>query len=396
VRTFTVDGLSRALGDLVARHFPRVQVEGEVAQVMTPSSGHCFVTLREGNAQLTAVIWRSTFRGLRHRPRPGQRVVCTGKVGLFPPHGKLQLYVNTLRPVGDGALARRIEEVKRRLDADGLLDPRRRRALPAYPRVVGVATSLTGAALQDFLRVSAARWPARVLVAGCTVQGQEAAASVVRALELLFEDGRAEVIVVTRGGGGKLDLLPFHDETLARWIATAPVPVVSAVGHEVDTTVADLVADAVAATPSAAAVAVLPDAVELRRRSAAASEGLQRAMRRWLSRRAQRVEELRGRLRHPARRLEEAARRRADLEERLRRAMASTLQLHRGRVDRLGGRLEALSPVGVLDRGYALVHKADGGLVRDPAEVERGDRLTVRVAGGTLAVQVVDSGPEEP
>ncbi len=398
MRRFTVEGLSRALSGLVDRSFGHVQVEGEIAQVQTPASGHCFLTLREGRAQLGAVIWATTFRGMPHPPRAGDRVVCTGKVGLFAPQGKLQLYVNTLRPVGDGELARRIEKIKARLDADGLLDPRRRRPLPAFPRVVGVATSLTGAALQDFLRVSQQRWPARILVAGCTVQGAEAAGSVVRALELLFDDGRAEVVVVTRGGGSKLDLMPFHDETLARWIATAPVPVVTAVGHETDTSVADLVADRSAPTPSAAAMVVLPDAAALSRRARQAEEALHRAMRRRLQHERRNVKQLRDRLRHPAERLRIAADRRRDLEVRLRRALTQQIARQRARLQQAERGLTALSPVGVLDRGYALVSRDDGMLVRSPEEVAEGQELTVRVAHGAFTARVgqalVDSDRE--
>jgi exodeoxyribonuclease VII large subunit len=400
MRRFTVEGLSRALGSLVDRSFPRVQVEGEIAQVQTPASGHCFLTLREGRAQLGAVIWKSTYQGLVHPPKPGERVVCTGRVGLFAPQGKLQLYVNTVRPVGDGELARRIEAIKARLDADGLLDPRRRRPLPSFPRVIGVATSLTGAALQDFLRVSQRRWPARILVAGCTVQGPEAAGSVVRALELLFDDGRAEVVVVTRGGGSKLDLMPFHDETLARWIATAPVPIVSAVGHEIDTSIADLVADRSAPTPSAAAMVVLPDAEELRRRAHDAERRLQRAMARRLARHRERLEGLRRRLRHPAERLQAARGRRDELVVRLHRAMRRQLGDARRRLEHTERGLRALSPVGVLDRGYALVSREDGQLVRSPEEVPAGTPLTVRVAHGSFAATSaraeLDSEPEAP
>jgi exodeoxyribonuclease VII large subunit len=252
---------------------------------------------------------------------------------------------------------------------------------------VGIATSLTGAALQDFLRVASRRWPAHLLVAGCTVQGEQAASSVVRALELLFEDGRSDVVVVTRGGGSKLDLLPFHDETLARWIATAPVPVLSAVGHETDTSIADLVADAVAPTPSAAAMAVLPDAVELGRRTHHAEQALQRAMQRQIRRRRDRLAELRSRLRHPRQRLEQARRRADELEGRLRRAMAAQLQRQRSRLAHPEARLQALSPFAVLDRGYALVHH-EGTLVRHPDQVRPGDALTIRLAGGTLPARV--------
>jgi exodeoxyribonuclease VII large subunit len=381
--TFTVSGLSNALGRVIERSFPNVSVEGEVSQVNTPASGHAYIVLQEGSARLSCVVWASQWAGLAFRPKVGQKVVCSGRVGLYAPQGSLQLYVNTVRPVGDGALAAKLEQIKARLDADGLLDPRRKRALPRFPRTVGIATSLTGAALQDFLKVAATRWPARLLVAGCTVQGQDAAASVVRALELLFEDGRSEVIVVTRGGGAKLDLLPFHDETLARWIATAPVPIVSAVGHEIDTSIADLVADAIAATPTAAAVLVLPDALELKRRTDQAHQSLVRSMRRQLQRRAERLAQLEARLRHPQQRIAEAQRRCDDLQDRLERAMSARLAKHRARLTHSDGRLAALSPYGVLDRGYALVTH-DGVPLRDPRAVAPGALVHIQVAGGHL------------
>lgn len=394
MKVFTVTGLSAALGRVVDRSFPRVAVEGEVSQLSIPRSGHAYMVLRDGESQLSALVWASTWRGLRFHPKPGQRVVCTGAVRLYPAKGILQLYVNDIRPKGEGKLAAQLEKVKQRLGADGLLDPRRKRTLPRFPRTVGIATSLTGAALQDFLRVASRRWPAHLLVAGCTVQGENAAGSVVRALEVLFEDGRCDVVVVTRGGGSKLDLLPFHDETLARWIATAPVPVVSAVGHETDTSIADLVADLVAPTPSAAAMAVLPDAVELRRRTDAASQALRRAMARQLRRRADRVRELRSRLKHPAQRLEQARRRAADLQGRLERAMAAQLHRHRSRLAHPRARLDALSPYAVLDRGYALVQHHDE-VVRHPDQVRPGDPLTIRLAGGALTARV-DEAPSGP
>lgn len=390
MRTFTVSGLSDALGRLVQRSFPNVAVEGEVSQINTPRSGHAYLVLREGEARLSCIVWASNWSSLRFQPKVGQRVICSGRVGLYAAQGSLQLYVNTIRPVGDGELAARLEAIKARLDADGLMDPRRKRPLPPFPRVVGIATSLTGAALQDFLKVARDRWPARILVAGCTVQGQDAAASVIRALELLFEDGRSDVVVITRGGGSKLDLLPFHDETLARWIATSPVPVVSAIGHEIDTCIADLVADAVAPTPTAAAMQVLPDAVELRRRTAQAREALERNLSRHLQRRRDALTRLEERLRHPQQRISDARQRASDLERRLERAMQARLQRARATVERDRARLTALSPYGVLDRGYALVTH-DGALLRDPSAVASGDTLEIRVAGGALQATVKGS-----
>ena len=395
MRVFTVSGLSAALGRVVDRSFPHVAVEGEVSQVNVPRSGHAYMVLRDGESQIAAICWASTWKGLRFQPRPGQRVVCTGAVRLYAAKGILQLYVNDIRPKGEGQLAAHLEKIKQRLEADGLLDPRRKRPLPAFPRTVGIATSLTGAALQDFLRVASRRWPAHLLVAGCTVQGEQAAASVVRALELLFEDGRSDVVVVTRGGGSKLDLLPFHDETLARWIATAPVPVVSAVGHETDTSISDLVADAVAPTPSAAAMAILPDAMELRRRTQQARQRLQRAMGRHTERRRTRLTELQTRLKHPSQQLATARHAVDEARGRLERAFQRTLQVHRSRLAQAQARLDTLSPYAVLDRGYALVQQ-DDRLIRHPDQLRSTVPLTIRVAGGTFTASIASPISEDP
>jgi exodeoxyribonuclease VII large subunit len=382
MRRFTVQALTAELERLLARSFPRVVVEGELSQVSTPNSGHAYLTLRDGTASLQCVVWRADWAALPTRPRVGQRVACHGRLGLYAGQGRYQLYANRVE--------KRLRAIRERLQADGLIDPRRRRPLPAFPAVVGVATSTAGAALQDFLRVSAGRYPAaRVLVAGCTVQGPEAASSVVRALELLFEDGRADVIVVTRGGGSRLDLMPFHDEQLARWIATSPVPVVSAVGHEIDTTIADLVADAVAPTPSAAAVLVLPDGLALAQRIDEVDLRLRSRVQGLLDARRRRVTELSGRLRHPARALAERRRRSDELLERLTQAAARATSARRQRLVALGDRLRALSPYGVLERGYAIVH-GPRGVVRGVGDVSTGDPVAIRVANGVIAGRVED------
>jgi exodeoxyribonuclease VII large subunit len=377
-----VKALAQQIDRLVTRAFPSVSVEGELAQVQVPQSGHAYLTLREQDAVLHCVMWRSEWNARREDPRVGERVVVTGRVGTFAGQGRYQVYVTTLERAGAGELQRRLEEIRARLHADGLLDPRRKRELPRYPRIVGVATSLKGAALQDFLRVSRDRWPAaRILVSGCLVQGEEAPASVVRALELLFEDGRSEVIVVTRGGGSRLDLLPFDDEQLARWIATSPVPIVSAVGHEIDNTIADLVADRAAPTPTAAAVVVFPDRAAHAQRLDELVGAAERRVRAALAARRARVRELAGRLSHPARRVAERAERHRALVRRLEVAMARILERSGARARAASGRLDALSPFAVLERGYAVV-QGPGGVVRSPGEVAPGDPLAIRVAGG--------------
>jgi len=410
MRRYTVSGLNEELSLLLGGRYGDVLVEGEVGQLTTPSSGHCYLRLRDRDSALSGVVWRSTWRNLRFRPKVGDRVVCRGRLGVFPARGVYQLYVNQIAPVGEGDLARALEARRARLAADGLLDPERKRPLPRFPRVVGVATSLTGAALQDFLKVSRQRHPAtRVLVAGCYVQGDEAPSSVARAVQLLVDDGRAEVIVVTRGGGSKEDLLPFQDEQLARFLADCPVPVLSAVGHQIDTTLVDLVADAVAPTPSAAAVLALPDGSAAIQRTDEATASLERALGRLLHRQREEVDHLSSRLRHPRQRLRGVRSRAAELESRLEQAARRRIQggarqaadqereiLRAGRatVERsrmvhleLAARLEALSPLAVLARGYAVV-SGPSGVVTATDQVSQGDKLEIRLARGRLEAEV--------
>lgn len=383
-RRFTPSSLARELDRVIGRHWPDIAVEGEVSQVHEPASGHAYLVLRDREATLGAVMWRAEWRASAYRPRPGERVIAVGRLGLFAGQSRYQLYIRAVRPAGEGERAKKLAEIRARLEADGLLDPRRKRVLPEAPRFVGLATSATGAALQDFLEVSRRRYPAaRILLAPCTVQGPEAPSSVIRALELLAEDGRAEVLVVTRGGGAKEDLGAFDDEWLARWVARSPIPVLSAVGHQVDATIIDLVADAVAPTPSAAAMACLPDGPAWAQRVDDAAMALEGGVKRLLARHRDRLRALEARLRSPAQQVALARERRSVLVERLESAMGRRLREERSRVDALGGRLDALSPVAVLDRGYAIV-RGPSGLVRDPSEVGPGDPLKIRVAGGEI------------
>ncbi len=389
MRVWTPSTLAKEVQRLLGRSLQVVEVEGEISQIHVPASGHCYFQLRDRDAALSCVVWRTNWQSQRFHPRPGDRVVCRGRVGAFGQQSRYQLYVSLVRPAGEGKLAKELAARRARLESEGLLDPRRKRALPRYPRFVGIATSPTGAALQDFLRVSRGRWPAaRILLGGCTVQGPTAPSSVLRAVELLLEDARSEVIVVTRGGGSKVDLLPFMDETLARFLAHSPVPIVSAVGHEIDTTLADLVADAVAPTPSAAAGLVFPDGAALASEVDARAMRLDRAMDRRVVTARRRLAELRGRLRDPLAMLRAARRRRHDLLGRLDRVVERRLAGRRERLRHLRARLEAVAPRRVLERGYAIV-EGPRGVVRAPGDVAAGEAVRVRVAGGAFGAKVM-------
>src|SRR5512145_792309 len=262
-RPMSVGELTRALRAAIEPKFRDVWVSGEVGNLRRQGSGHVYFTLKDAEAVLPCALWASQARRVRFDLTEGLEVVARGFVEIYPPHGKYQLIVQEVEPRGAGAQALLLQQLKERLQADGLLDPARKRRLPFLPRRVGVATSPTGAALRDFLRVLHGRFRSLpVLVAPCRVQGEGAAATVISAVRALCR-AEVDVIVVTRGGGSQEELSAFDDERLARAIAACPVPVVSAVGHEVDVTVADLVADVRAATPTHAAQLVVPVRDEL-------------------------------------------------------------------------------------------------------------------------------------
>ncbi len=431
-RALTVGELTRQLKAALEPRFRDVWVSGEVSNARRQASGHLYFTLKDEEAQLAAVVWASSARRIKFDLRDGVAVVARGFVEIYPPHGKYQLIVQEVEPRGAGARALLLEQVKERLQRDGLLDPARKRPLPFLPRRVGVATSPTGAALRDFLRVLHARHPGvAVLVAPCRVQGEGAAGTVISAVRSLAEAG-VDLVVVTRGGGSQEDLWEFNDERLARALAACPVPVVSAVGHEVDVTVADLVADARAATPTHAAQLAAPVRDELAAALAAQRARLRRAAgealgsrrrelralraeladpKHLLSRERHRLDDLGHRAQSAARALVRAGRARlASLRERLarreprallralaRRREEAARRLHawparafsgdRLRLERLERRLEPSNVSKVLSRGFALALAA-GRLLRASSAVSPGEEVRVALGEGWLDARV--------
>jgi exodeoxyribonuclease VII large subunit len=435
-----VSELTAQLKGAVEPRFRDVWVSGEVAGVRRQSSGHVYFTLKDAQATVDAAVWASVARRIRFELVDGIEVVARGKVEIYAPRGRYSLVVQEVEPRGAGARALALEQLKERLAAEGLLDPARKRPLPYLPRRVGVATSPTGAALQDFLRVLHGRFPGvEVYVAPCRVQGEGAAATVISALRLLADFG-VEVAVVTRGGGSAEDLWEFNDERLARFIAAFPVPVVSAVGHEVDVTVADLVADVRAATPTHAAEILVPVREDLEAGLAALRGRLRRAASAALEQRRRELRALRAELSDPRRVLSDHRRRLDDLVHRAevaagarlrrerdrlswaaealrRREPRARLRHLRARVDgarerlvawsaarfrregerllRLQGRLEPANVAGVLSRGFALALR-DGRLLRGSEEARPGDPVRVVLGQGWLDARVesVDEGSD--
>jgi exodeoxyribonuclease VII large subunit len=439
-RVLTVSELAARLKQTFEAEYATVWVAGEISSLRRPSSGHAYFVLKDDHCQLGAACFQRTLRLLPFAPQDGLEVVARARVDLYAERGTLQLYVDYMEPLGLGALRLAFEQLRERLAAEGLFADERKRALPACPRVVGVVTALPGAAVHDVRRALRDRWPqACMLIRPVRVQGAGAAEDVAAGIAELAAVPDVEVLIVGRGGGSLEDLWAFNTEVVARAIVAARVPVISAVGHEVDVTIADLVADRRAATPTAAAALAVPDRRVHGAAVAAARERLRRllaqrllavrdrvaGLARMLGSPRRRVQEqilhldglgmraeraVRGRLAwqrreldrlvdrlvaaHPATRAARDAQQVGALEARLARAMHRRVEHVRLRVRGTIGTLHALSPLGSLARGYAIVRAENGGVVRDAAVLASGDVVSLVLARGRARARIVDT--EEP
>ena len=418
--------------------FPVVLVEGELGNLSRPASGHMYFTLKDARAQVRCALFRPKSQWLKFQPRDGLRVLARGRLTLYEARGDYQLILDSLEEAGEGALRRAFEELKARLQAEGLFDDARKRPLPEYARRIGIITSPSGAAVRDVLSVLARRFPlVEAEVLPVPVQGDAAAAQIRGMLERAAASGRYDVLVLARGGGSLEDLWAFNDEALARAIAGAEVPVVSAVGHETDFTLADFAADVRAPTPSVAAELLVPNAVDVatrvrglrqrldslhlqrmrdrmqradraslrlqalapQARLRALGERQQQALRRLHAAWQVRDAALRARLRHadavlratrPERRLAALRERLAALAPRPQAAVARRLQADALRLRGLARSLQAVSPLATVARGYAILQHEDGRVVRGTGDAAPGDRLSARVGDGRLHVRVED------
>lgn len=369
-----------------------VMVMGEISNPLLANSGHFYFSLKDANATLSCVMWRTSVRALSQTPQEGQRVVVHARTDFYAPRGQIQLIVDAMRrEAGIGDLYLKFEQTKMQLQAEGLFDPARKRALPPFPHRIGLVTSPTGAALRDFLHVASARWPlADILLAPSLVQGDQAPAALQAALFALYARDDIDVIVLARGGGSIEDLWAFNDEGLARLIARSPVPVVTGIGHETDFTIADFVADQRQPTPSAAAAAVTPDAGSLRQGLDAISQQLAALVTGGLASQRQEVRRTEAMLHRfsPRYRIERQRQTVAELDRRLARGWSELQHRRRLGVRTLSQRLTALNPAAVLGRGYAIVQSEAGHVVQSVDQVRAGDSLTVRVADGAFPVFV--------
>jgi exodeoxyribonuclease VII large subunit len=386
----TVGDLTRYIREMfeVDYRLQDIWVEGEVSGVTRHASGHVYFTLKDAAAQIACVMWKTSAPTYGAHVVHGGQILAHGKVSVYETRGQYQLYVDRVQPRGRGDLHAQFEWLKATLEAEGLFAPERKRELPEFPHHIGVVTSPTGAVIRDICNILARRWPlVEVLLAPTPVQGEDAPPHIVAALDALYARDNLDLIIVARGGGSLEDLWAFNDERVARKIAESPVPVVSGVGHESDFTIADFVADLRAPTPSAAAELTTPDRAELAAQLAALRTALASALPDDLRARRVALQAQTRALSHlsPQVRLANFRQRVDDLTAQAALSASHLLQLRHARLIGTVARLDALSPLAVLQRGYAVVRR-DGQLVRSIAEVSPGDQLSVRVADGEFGV----------
>ncbi len=438
-RIYSVADLTTVVRKLIEGAFPNAWVSGEISNARRAPSGHWYFTLKDDRAQLRCICFRQDAVYLKIKPQDGIAVIARGRVGVYEARGEYQLYVEAIEPQGVGALQLAFERLKKKLASEGLFDDERKRGIPAAPTRIGIVTSPTGAVIADLVRVIERRFPAaNIQLYPARVQGDKAAAEIARGIRYFSENPWAEVVIAARGGGSLEDLRPFNEERVARAIVACSKPVISAVGHQTDSTIADFVADVRAPTPSAAAELAVPDIREifqtlsgLRQRGARAlryriailgrkmlEAGLERAeasIRSRLAESRQRLDDaeqtlrlaIAARIHIDRERLAEHDRNLATLDLRVGLARQrqrlellsqrpATLQRHRlerlaARLASLDGSLGALSPTAILERGYAIVRKESGELVRDNRQITPGDRLGIRLHRGRLNVTVSET-----
>ena len=386
----TVSELSQIIKGTLERELEDVWVVGEVSNFRVPPSGHIYFTLKDDKSQIGAVMFRRQGMKLAFQPEDGMEVLCFGRVSLYAARGDLQLYVEIMEPRGKGALYLAFEQLKKRLGAEGLFAVERKRPLPFLPNSIGIVTSLHGAALRDMLRILDDRFPERrVIVRPVKVQGEGAAEEIAQGIAELGGSGLVEVMIVGRGGGSIEDLWAFNEEVVARAIYAAPVPVISAVGHEVDFTIADFVADHRAPTPTAAAEMVVARKEDLTDHVRALGDRFLRCIQSRVESERDALRRLARRLSDPRRRLTENQMRLDELSLALWRRFQDRIARFRQRLAHGSERLGGLSPLAVLDRGYSIAHKMpDAAIVKDSAAVAIGDRLRITFARGRALCRI--------
>ena len=391
--------LIAGLKGLLEQQVGQVLVAGEISNLHEARSGHAYFTLKDEDGQMRCALFRGNAKNLRFSLEDGLEVVAEAEVSVYAARGDLQLIVRSLEPRGIGALQLAFDQLRKRLEAAGLFDEDRKRPIPTFPKRIGLVTSPTSAAVRDVLKVAARRFPATpILISPTLVQGDEAPEQIARAIERLADQPDIDVILVVRGGGSLEDLWAFNSKEVARAIGKSPIPIVTGVGHETDVTIADLIADVRAPTPSAAAMQALPDRESLASLVGRDVHRLLGAMETEIDTARARVESLAEvlRARSPQARVALARTREARASAASNHAMRRILDARRRRFGELAARLDALSPLAVLGRGYALARRAeDGGIVRRAADVVVGDELEVQLSEGAIGAVVTRLDPAD-
>lgn len=372
-RVLTVSELTHDIKEVLENIFTSVRVEGEISNLRQPSSGHMYFSLKDQASQIRCVFFRHASLGLKFALKDGLKVILSGRVGVYEKDGQYQFYVNSVEPKGQGALQLAFEQLKEKLAKEGLFDEGRKRPLPFLPKTIGIVTSPTGAVIRDMLHVLARRFPAaHVLLNPVRVQGEGAAEEIVTAIKEFNEWNNVDVIILARGGGSLEDLWCFNEESVARAIAHSQIPILSAIGHETDTTIADFVADCRAPTPSAAAEIVMPSRQELDEKIENLVRYLWRSLSDFVPQYTQRLD---------------------GLLEGLSRGVFRLLDQEKMRLQGLMSQLEALNPLAVLQRGYSLTSLIkDGRVIRSAAQIKKGDCVKTRLWQGEFTSEVLETG----
>lgn len=392
--TISVTELVTAFKEVIESALPPVCVQAEISNCKRSGAGHFYLTLKDQNSEINAVVWRGTAERLRFQPKDGMKVLATGSLQVYVARGSCQFIINSLQPDGIGELELAFRQLKEKLQQEGLFDPSRKKRLPQMPRRIALVTSPTSAAVKDMLQVIIRRWPgANVIILPVPVQGEGAAPRIAKAIRHIPNVPGVDVAIVGRGGGSLEDLWSFNEEVVARAIAECPVPIVSAVGHEIDVSIADMVADKRALTPSEAGELVVPSVTDFRSELANLKARMQSASRRRIEQMRLTLDSLGSRsvMKRPLTLVDERRQRCDDLAERASRAVRVLHERKQQQLATLAGTLDALSPLKVLSRGYSLTFAEDGKLVRTVEEVSPGIEITTRTPDGTIWSTVTDT-----
>lgn len=392
IPVLTVSALTFALKEVVEVTFPHIWVCGEISNFIRAGSGHIYFTLKDEAAQLKAVMWRSAAQRMRFELRDGMEVIVAGGIQVYEARGQHQIVVEQLQPKGIGPLELAFRQLQQKLAEEGLFDVERKRPLPRFPRRIALITSPSGAAVRDMIQVMTRRWPkARIIVIPVAVQGDQAAGQIAAALRNVHTIPEVDVVICGRGGGSLEDLWAFNEEVVARAIHACKIPVVSAVGHEVDVTIADLVADRRALTPSEAAELVVPLESDVQLELDLVRQRLVNSLRQQTQRARLRLDSVASRrcFSRPLERIQEQSHRLDDLEGRLKRGMKQSIETAKQQLQSFASSLNALSPLAVLERGYSLTKRvSDGVLVRDASTIAVGDQISTLLAHGSVISEV--------